>query len=61
MRAEGGAVVSAAKLWWSLKRPDGWDADRHLAQPAVNLSTEADRQLAYAVASMIVERKARRP
>ena len=46
-------VVLAAVEWWQEKRPAGWDVHRHLAMPTMNCDTDAQVQLAKAVASDI--------
>lgn len=49
-------VVRAAIRWWKQQRPTSFTEADHLANPTVNLSTKADKDLARAVAAMIAER-----
>ena len=43
-------VVDAALTWWLRHRPVDWDEAEHLRYPLVNTTTDAEKNLARAVA-----------
>jgi hypothetical protein len=45
-----GRLLRCAYWWWKSKRPKGWSEARHLRDPEVNLATDAEHDLARAVA-----------
>ena len=46
-------VCAAAKAFWEGERPVRWDVEQHLAEPAVNCTTQPQRKLAVAVAALV--------
>lgn len=55
-RAEA-AVVAWAIRWWKTKRPESFSAKDHEDSPAVNTSTQAESELAWAVANVLRRRR----
>ena len=45
-------VVRLAEEWWLSQRPVGWTEDKHLGNPTVNTSSDAELSLAQAVADL---------
>lgn len=46
-------VVDAALTWWRRHRPVDWDEAEHLRYPLVNTTTDAEKDLARAVADYV--------
>lgn len=46
-------VVRAALAWWRERCPASWDEGKHLDIPAVNCSSDAENELADAVAALV--------
>jgi hypothetical protein len=51
MRDMNARVIAAAKVWWKEKRPLDYSYKKHLENPTINTTTEAEKTLARAVAS----------
>jgi hypothetical protein len=61
MLEEKTPIFLAARGWWRSNRPWGWSLRRHLAEPEVNTTTNAERALARAVAALLKQREAEAP
>ena len=48
-------VCRAACAWWDEKRPAGWSLEKHVADPTVNCSTGTEKELAIAVAALVID------
>lgn len=53
-------IVACAVVWWKMHRPDGWAESEHIDHYKINTSTDADGELAFAVAEWLRGTKPRR-
>ena len=53
MTRQEARVIQKALQWWNSRRPLAYDRIKHLAEPRINLSDDAERQLADAVAKYV--------
>lgn len=50
-------VISNAIAWWLGRRPVGWNAKQHLANPEINCTGKVEHALARSVANVVRGRK----
>lgn len=48
------SVMDAAYKWWVQKRPLGWSEETHLNNPSINVTSDAERELALRVARWVI-------
>lgn len=58
MTPEESAVLRAAIRWWEARRPVSWSKGRHAVNPKVNCSSDAEAELAMAVAAAVAAKVA---
>lgn len=46
-------ALAAARFWWESHRPSEWSEAQHLLTPDVNVSGDAERALAKAIATLL--------
>jgi hypothetical protein len=46
------ALTDAAQAWWERHRPVAWTAEEHYANPTVNTTTQAEKDLAKCIAAL---------
>ncbi len=46
-------LLAVSRKWWEGLRPVDWDIRQHLANPTVNTSSDAETELADAIACAI--------
>lgn len=54
MSKEQQRLIEAATAWWKMRRPMTWSVEAHLANPTINTSYSWERDLARAVADLVV-------
>ena len=55
MKDHGTLILEAAEKWWIAKRPIEWTEAQHIETPAVNTTTEYEKDLARSIGDAMVD------